>query len=522
MTVTETRAMPVASLPGAAIPAAGAPLVAMRGITKRFGAFTANDSIDLDIRAGEVLALLGENGAGKSTLVKMLYGLIQPTAGEIMWQGEPVVMNNPDTARARGVGMVFQHFSLFDNLTVAENIALVLPKAEGLANLHARIDGVSQRYGLSLEPGRPVWTLSAGERQRIEIARCLLQDPKLLVLDEPTSVLTPQEAENLFGTLDRLKAEGRALLYISHKLEEVKRLCDRATILRGGKVVATCDPKAESARSMAALMVGQAIGEVRTGAAKSVGPRRLLVRDLSLASGDTHGTSLDHIEFAVRGGEVLGIAGIAGNGQSELFAALSGEALTDAAAVCFDDADVGNEPITARRRRGGAFVPEERNGHAAAPEFSLSDNVILSRHATGGVATRGFIDNGAARTLAQTIITAFDVRKAGPDPLARTLSGGNLQKFVVGREMLREPAILVINQPTWGVDAAAAAFIRQAILDLAARGTAIVIISQDLDELFEISDAIAVLNRGRLSEARPAMAITREDIGLMMGGGHVH
>jgi simple sugar transport system ATP-binding protein len=503
------------------------PLVAMRGIVKRFGSFVANDHIDLDIRAGEVHALLGENGAGKSTLVKMLYGLLEPSEGEILFEGAPVSLANPQAARGLGIGMVFQHFSLFENLTVAENIALVLPKSEKLARLPQRIGEIATRYGMALEADRPVWTLSAGERQRIEIARCLLQDPKLLILDEPTSVLTPQEAEALFATLDRLKAEGRALLYISHRLEEVKRLCDRATILRLGKVVAACDPRAESARSLAALMVGAQVKEVRPAGAHGLGPERLVVAHLSLASPDLHATDLKDVSLAVRGGEVLGIAGVAGNGQSELFAALSGEVLSqEQQAVQIDGRPVGNAGISARRALKAAFVPEERNGHAAAPDFTLSENVILSRHTTDKLVRCGFLRTRAAKAQAIRIIETFDVRKSGIDPLARTLSGGNLQKFVVGREVMGEPAVLVINQPTWGVDAAASAAIRQAIVDLSARGAAIAVISQDLDELFEISDRIAVMHAGELSAAQPARSVTREEIGLLMTGGkgaaHAH
>ena len=496
-----------------------APLVSIRGLTKRFGAFTANDGIDLDRHGGEVHAFLGENGAGKSTFVKMLYGLLEPTGGTILWEGAPLALRSPQEARTRGIGMVFQHFSLFENLTVSDNVALVLPRAARLESLPARIKDIADRYGIVLDPGRPVWSLSAGERQRIEIARCLLQDPKLLILDEPTSVLTPQEVDQLFVTLNRLKSEGRALLYISHKLDEVKQLCDRATIIRHGKLVGACDPKQESARSMAALMVGQQVKEVKAAGGVKAGPVRLAVSRLSQPSPDLHGVALHDVSLEVRAGEVLGVAGIAGNGQSEFFAALSGEqACAEAGAIVFDAAPVGREDITARRRRNAAFVPEERNGHAAAPDFSLADNVVLSRHATGGLTRGGFLLGGAAKDMAKAVIAAFDVRSSGPDAAARTLSGGNLQKFVVGREMTRDPGVLVINQPTWGVDAAAAASIRQAILDLAAKGAAVLVISQDLDELFEISDRIAVLNHGRLSAPTPAHLTNREEIGLLMGG----
>ena len=495
------------------------PLLSLRGIVKRFGAFTANDDISLDIHQGEAHGLIGENGAGKSTLVKIIYGLLEPTAGVIAFRGQPVRLRNPQHARALGAGMVFQHFSLFDNLTVAENIALVLPGGTPLSGLRERIHAVSQRYNMPLEPDREVWTLSAGERQRIEIARCLLQDPQLIILDEPTSVLTPQEALALFETLERLKAEGRALLYISHKLEEVRRLCERATILRLGRKVGSCDPKQESARALAALMVGAAISDVEAPTARERGPERLSIHAFSAPSEEIHGVDLKELSLTVRGGEVVGIAGVAGNGQSELFAALSGETTTQQMqALMLDGVAAGDKGITERRKLGAAFVPEERNGHGAAGNFSLTENVILSRHATGGLTARGLIHFDKARALARTIIETFDVRKAGPDPAARTLSGGNLQKFVVGREILSDPGILVINQPTWGVDAAAAATIRQALLDLAARGAAVLLISQDLDELFEICDRIAVMREGRLSQAQETRSLTREDVGLLMAG----
>jgi ABC-type uncharacterized transport system ATPase subunit len=498
---------------------AAPPIVSLRGIVKRFGDFTANDHIDLDIHGGEAHALIGENGAGKSTLMKILYGLLEPTEGIIEVDGIPKVFDGPEAARACGIGMVFQHFSLFENLTVAENVALVLPRGESMANLDTRIRATAARYRLALEPQREVWTLSAGERQRIEILRCLLQDPRLIILDEPTSVLTPQEAESLFETLDRLKGEGRALLYISHKLDEVKRLCDRATILRLGKIVGTCVPRDESARSMAALMVGAQIAHVEAQAPATRGAERLTLEHLTLAAEDLHGVDLENVCIHACGGEILGIAGVAGNGQSELFATLSGERTARSAkAIRIDGQPVGLSSITQRRLMGAAFVPEERNGHAAAPDFALSENVLLSRHATGGLARGGFILFGAARSLAERIIGAFDVRRAAPDPAARTLSGGNLQKFVVGREILRDPSLLVVNQPTWGVDAAASAAIRQALIDLSRRGAAVVVISQDLDELFEICDQIAVIHAGHLSEPLPARSTTREEIGLIMMG----
>ena len=495
----------------------GTPLIAVRGVVKRFGPVVANAGIDFDVRSGESHALLGENGAGKSTLVKMLYGLLEPTEGEILWQGRAVKLGSPEAARALGIGMVFQHFSLFENLNVAENIALVLPPGK-TARLDEQITGLAERYGMRLDPSRPVWTLSAGERQRIEIARCLLQDPKLLILDEPTSVLTPQEAETLFTTLDRLKQEGHALLYISHRLDDVKRLCERATILRAGKVIATCDPRVETARSLAAMMVGTQIREVRP-LGRAAGPERFAAVGLSVSTTDLHGTALRGIDLVVRSGEVVGVAGVAGNGQDEFFAALSGERLApEAGQIRLDGVPAGRLGITARRQRNAAFVPEERNGHAAVPAFPLSENAVLSRHATGGLSRRGFLLLRAAKDLAAKIVKGFDVRVGSADPPARTLSGGNLQKFVVGREILREPSILVINQPTWGVDAAAAAAIHQAIIDLAGRGAAILLISQDLDELFSICDRLAVIHAGELWPAVPVRDTSRDEIGLRMTG----
>jgi ABC-type uncharacterized transport system ATPase subunit len=496
-----------------------APLVELRRISKRYGDLLANDGIDLAIAPGEVHALLGENGAGKSTLVKILYGVVEPTAGEILWQGRAVRIGSPVEARALGLGMVFQHFSLFDELTVAENIAVALSGEWTLADVRRRLRDVSAAYGLTLEPDRAVWTLSAGERQRIEIVRCLLQNPKLLILDEPTSVLTPQESEHLFHTLQKLSGEGVAILYISHKLEEVRRLCRRATILRAGRVVATLDPRERSAREIAALMVGSEVAEVRSAGSEGRGPEVLRVDGLSLPPAALHGKPLRDIRLAVHAGEVVGIAGVAGNGQNELFAALSGERLADRAeVVTISGTACGTSDIDARRRLGAAFVPEERLGHAAAPGHRLSENTLVSHHGGGEVNRSGFLAFGAAKRLALSIVKTFDVRTPESDPQARKLSGGNLQKFVIGREMIKRPKLLVVDQPTWGVDAGAARLIRQALVDLAREGSAVLVISQDLDELFEIADQLAVIHDGHLSALRATREWTRETIGLEMLG----
>ncbi|TBW37189.1 ABC transporter ATP-binding protein [Siculibacillus lacustris] len=499
-------------------------LVEARGIVKRFGDFTANDHVDLAIRPGEIHALLGENGAGKSTLVKMIYGSLQPTEGRFFWHGEPVTIADPGTARRLGIGMVFQHFSLFEALSVTENIALALTGDHDMKALGERIARVSRDYGLPLEPRATVADLSVGERQRIEIVRCLLQEPRLLIMDEPTAVLTPQEADQLFLTLERLASEGCAVLYISHRLEEVKRLCHASTILRHGKVVARVDPSLETAASLARLMVGAEIHSIRPKQPRTGGPTRLYCDNLDLAANGPFAVALAAVTLEVRAGEILAIAGVAGNGQSELFDALSGERRVDRpGAVVIEGTPCGHLGVTARRALGAAFVPEERLGHGAVPAFRLSENVILTRDTLVSDAMRriaGFLDFRRAGKTAARVAQTFDVRKGKPDPEARSLSGGNLQKFVVGRELDRKPLVLVVNQPTWGVDAGAAALIRQALVDLAGEGAGVLMISQDLDEIFEIAHRIAVISRGHLSPGYDAHVMSLEKIGLLMGGAH--
>lgn len=493
------------------------PLVELKGIVKRYGTLAANNNVNLTIRPGEIHALLGENGAGKSTLVKILYGVTPPTEGQIFWQGEPVSVSSPVIARNLGIGMVFQHFSLFDNLTVAENIAVALSDDWSLARVRDESHMIAQSYGLALDPDRIVWTLSAGERQRIEIVRCLLQKPKLLILDEPTSVLTPQEAERLFETLDQLSDEGCAILYISHRLDEVRRLCQTATIMRNGAVIASLDPRESSSREIAAMMVGSDVADVRFSVSPESNHDRLVVSHLSLPGQMLHSQSLKDISFTVRSGEIFGIAGIAGNGQSELFDVLSGEQLAPEQTISISGQWVDDKGIDERRELHAAFVPEERLGHAAAPTHKLSENTLVSRHDREMVKT-GFVAFRFARRLARQVISAFDVRVSVKDPEARKLSGGNLQKYIVGREMISKPELLVINQPTWGVDAGAARLIRQALVDLSREGSAVLVISQDMDELFEISDRIAVLREGALSMPRATHEWTKESIGLEMLG----
>ncbi len=493
------------------------PRLELSGITRRYPGVIANDRVDLTVRAGEIHAVLGENGAGKSTLVKIIYGVTHPDAGTIRWEGEPVRIANPARARKLGIGMVFQHFSLFETLRVVDNIALVLDGASVGTALAARVRGISAAYGLPLDPWRHVHTMSVGERQRVEIVRCLLQRPKLLIMDEPTSVLTPQAIERLFATLRQLAAEGCSILYISHKLDEIRALCERATVLRDGRVTGDCDPRRESEASLARMMIGSDLPQPRHRAA-SPGQTLLRIDALSLAADDPFGTSLDNVGLDVRRGEIVGIAGVSGNGQRELLAALSGERRVRRDAIVIDGAGVGDLGPGARRARGLAYVPEERLGRGAVPEMSLADNALLTAHAQG-LTRHGVVRRDATRAYARATIDAFDVKAPGPDALAETLSGGNLQKFILGREIRQAPKLLVAAQPTWGVDVGAAYAIRQALIDLRDAGAAVLVVSEELDELFDICDRIAVIARGRLSPALDVHATDAARIGILMAGG---
>ncbi|WP_198665426.1 ABC transporter ATP-binding protein [Paraburkholderia kururiensis] len=493
------------------------PRLALSSITKQYPAVLANDDVTLTVAPGEIHAVLGENGAGKSTLMKIIYGAVRPDAGEIRWEGESVEIASPAAARRLGIGMVFQHFSLFETLTVGENIALSLDEPFDLKALARRIREVSAQYGLDIDPQRHVHSLTVGERQRVEIVRCLLQNPRLLIMDEPTSVLTPQAVRKLFETLRRLAAEGCSILYISHKLDEIQELCDTATVMRGGRVTGRVTPREETHASLAQLMVGHSLPDY-TRRAHTPGDVLLDVKHLTVASDDPFGTSLEDVSFAVHAGEILGIAGVSGNGQAELLAALSGERRgADAHAVTICGKVAGKLSAGARRALGFAFVPEERLGRGAVPAMSLAQNALLTAHRQKMVRS-GWISTRAMRDFAKRCIDSFDVRCGGPDALAQSLSGGNLQKFIVGREILQAPKVLVVAQPTWGVDVGAASFIRQQLLDLSASGVAILVISEELEELFDICDRIAVLARGRLSPARRTGDTNAEEIGRWMAG----
>ncbi|WP_421853500.1 ABC transporter ATP-binding protein [Oricola sp.] len=494
------------------------PILELQGISKAFPGVVANDGIDLAVRPGEIHAILGENGAGKSTLVKIIYGVYQPDGGSVRWQGEETRIRNPAHARHLGIGMVFQHFSLFETLTVAQNVALAI--SGSLADITRRIRDVGARFGLEVEPNQTVQNLSYGERQRVEIIRCILQNPKLLVLDEPTSVLPPQGIEKLFVTLKALAAEGYSIIFISHKLDEIRALCDSATVLRRGKVTGRVNPADESNESLSRMMIGRDVPVTDRKPAVSDGGEVLRISGLSHTPEDPFAVALDDVDLSVGAGEIVGIAGISGNGQQALISALSGETVlptNEAEAIIAGGEPVGHLGPDKRRRRGIRLVPEERLGRGAVPEMSLALNAALTGSGNG-LSRAGFLNFGAIRGLARNIISGYDVRCNGEASAARSLSGGNLQKYIVGREIDLGPDLLIAAQPTWGVDVGAAAAIRQRFLDLRSRGTGILVVSEELDELMEICDRLYVMFRGRLSPS-----IAREDadiatIGAAMAG----
>ena len=493
------------------------PLLSLQGITKRYPGVVANQDVSLTVLPGQAHAVLGENGAGKSTLMKIIYGSVKPDEGTILFKGQPVSIRNPQEARKLGISMVFQHFSLFDTLTVAENVWLGLDKSLSLAEVTQRIEAKASEYGLDIEAQRPVHTLSVGEMQRVEIIRALLSDPQLLILDEPTSVLTPQAVEKLFVVLHKLVEQGCSLLYISHKLHEIRALCSACTVLRGGQVTGVCDPREETNASLSRLMIG-AEPPTLAPTPRAPGDVVLAVNRLSLPKQDPFGVDLDGVSLQVRAGEVVGLAGVSGNGQRELLWALSGEDTRAApAAVTIGGKPAGAMSPQARRHLGLHFVPEERLGRGAVPLLGLAHNLLLTRREAVSSGT-GWLNLGKLRTQAEGIIERFKVKASGPDAAAKSLSGGNLQKFIVGREIEAKPALLIISQPTWGVDVGAAAQIRGEILKLRDEGCAVLVVSEELDELFEISDRLHVMAKGKLSPSLNRADATVTRIGEWMSG----
>ena len=487
-------------------------------ITKSYGDLKANNNVSLNIKESSIHALLGENGAGKSTLVKIIYGSLMPDAGQMKWAGENYSPKSPFEARENGIAMVFQHFSLFESLTVEENIILGLDGVGLNENFTEEISKYSKQYGLDVNPQQVVGDLSVGARQRVEIIRCLLQNPKLLIMDEPTSVLTPKEVSDLFVTLNKLADSGCAILYISHKLEEVIEICSEATILRGGGLVQSCVPQEHSQKELAEMMIGKKLTELaRT--KLNIGSDIFSINNLSQKSNDLYGVNLENINLNIKQGSIVGIAGVAGNGQDELMELLIGEKSSDNGVLKFNNQDIGSLDSHQRRQLSMFFIPEERLGHGAVPDMTLDENMLLSRPESEGMTSNGVIDWKTVTSFSEQVISDFDVQTPSTRMLAKSLSGGNLQKFMVGRELIRKPKLIIVAQPTWGVDAGSANNIHQSLISLADQGSAILIISQDLDEILSLCEQIHVLSEGRLSDAVDMKKDGLDKISQLMVGG---
>jgi general nucleoside transport system ATP-binding protein len=491
------------------------PALQLSGITKRFGALVANDDISLDLGAGEVLALLGENGAGKSTLVSILFGHYVADAGSIQVFGQPLQPGNPKAALAVGIGMVHQHFTLADNLSVLDNVLIgTEPLWRPLSHrreARAKLLKTSQQFGLTVNPDARIANLSVGERQRVEILKALYRGARILILDEPTAVLTPQEVEALFGTLKTLVADGLSIIFISHKLDEVLAVSQRVAVLRQGKLVAMRDAGATSKAELAELMIGRRVDAPVRSSIASLGGAAARLAVAGLAAGD----KLKDATFEVGRGEIFGIAGVSGNGQAQLADALCGLLPPARGEIRLDGQPLASSPRTFIAA-GVARVPEDRGTVGVIGDLAIWENAISENYRDTLYSRYGWRQRAAAKEQARRIVNQFDVRCSGLDAPARSMSGGNIQKLILGRALVREPVAIIANQPTWGLDVGAVSYIHSQILAARNRGAAVVLISEDLDELFAIADRIAVMFHGTLSAARSDWTIAQ--IGLAMAG----
>lgn len=495
------------------------PIVELNAITKRFPGVTANDSVTLDIRRGEIHTLLGENGAGKSTLMKMLYGMLQPDSGTIKIEGKAVHINTPSDAIALGVGMVHQHFMLVPSLTVAENLALG-ERRLNLSTISKRIIELSTQYGLKVDPAAYVWQLSVGEQQRVEIIKALYREARVLILDEPTAVLTPKEVSDLFKVLNRMKENGRGIVFISHKLYEVLEISDRITVLRDGRVVGSTTPAEATRESLVSMMVGREVSLQVERPPQEITNVRLKVENLS-AQNDRGSRALNNISFEVRAGEILGLAGVSGNGQRELAEVISGLRGATSGRVLIDQNDITALPVSARIAAGLAYVPEERMKDGAIRTFSVQDNAILQTHDKAPASSRGILNFRAIRQSTQGLIDSFNVKTPNQQTQLRNLSGGNIQKLILARELSRSPGVLIAAQPTRGVDIGATMYIHKRLIEQRAQGTATLLISEDLDEVIALSDRIAVIYEGEIRGIVPHGEATPDTLGLLMAGGRI-
>ncbi|WP_424215428.1 ABC transporter ATP-binding protein [Streptomyces sp. BI20] len=494
----------------------------MHGITKRFPGVVANKDIAITVRKGTVHALVGENGAGKSTLMKILYGMQKPDEGTIAIDGDQVTFNSPGEAIERGIGMVHQHFMLADNLTVLENVVLGGEKLHGIGGAaRKKIKEISDAYGLGIRPDALVEDLGVADRQRVEILKVLYRGAKILILDEPTAVLVPQEVDALFDNLRELKSEGLTVIFISHKLGEVLKVADDITVIRRGTTVGTADPRDTTPKQLAELMVGSELPSPETRESTVTDVPMLTVEGLRLAATDPDGVVRDvlaGIDLTIHKGEVLGIAGVEGNGQTELIEALMGMLVPDGGVITLDGTDISARPTRKRREDGIGYIPEDRHRHGLLLESPLWENRILGHVTEAPNSKRGILDPKAARQDTERIVREYDVRTPGIEVTAASLSGGNQQKLIVGREMSHNPKFLIAAHPTRGVDVGAQAQIWDAIREARREGLAVLLISADLDELIGLSDTLRVIFRGRLvADADPA-TVTPEELGTAMTG----
>lgn len=494
--------------------------VELRGITKRFPGVLANDRVDFDVRAGEIHALLGENGAGKSTLMKILYGLYQADEGQILIDERPVTFKSPADALRQGIGMIHQHFQLVSAFTVAENMALGLPSSRGpmldLDVVSRRITQLAESYGLAVDPHAPVWQLAVGQQQRVEILKALYRDAAVLILDEPTAVLTPQEVEELFVTLRRLTTVGHALIFISHKLHEVMEISDRVTVLRDGRVVGRVATRETSQKELARMMVGREVVTSWDKPPREPGAVVLRVERLDVL-GDKGVPACKGLSLDVRAGEIVGIAGVSGNGQRELAETLAGLRPAAGGTVRVNDKDVTNHAPADMIAAGVAFIPEERMTMGVVRDFTVAENAILETHEQPPVANRGFLDFAQIADLTGRLVREYDVKTPSLATPVKSLSGGNIQKLILARELSRRPALLLAAQPTRGVDIGATEYIHRRLIEQRAEGTAILLISEDLDEVLALADRIAVMYEGEIAGVVPPDTPV-DELGLMMAG----
>ena len=519
MTVPRTTAE--ATTPGAVPQGSAAPLLEMRGITKRFPGVVANDRVDFDARRGEVHTLFGENGAGKSTLMRVLYGFYKPDQGEIRLGGKPLTITSPADAIAHGIGMIHQHFMLVNTLTVAENVALGVRSARGpLTDIGAvsnRIRELAERYKLEVDPDAVVWQLSVGERQRVEIIKALYRNVDLLILDEPTAVLTPQEVDDLFAVLRQMVADGRGLVFISHKIREVLELSDRITVLRAGRKVGTVTPADVTPNELAEMMVGHALPSEELPPAHPTDEVRLEIGSLDVM-GDRGSPAVRDLSLEVRSGEIVAIAGVSGNGQRELAEAIAGLRSPTRGSIRISGTETAGSNAAAVRRAGLGFVPEERMRDGIVPDFSVAENLLLVDNAAPAFSRLGFLRARAIRRHCDELVKSFDVKTPDLDTPTHNLSGGNIQKLILARELSGGPQVLLVAQPIRGVDVGAARYIHERLQAQRDAGTAVLVVSEDLDEVLSISDRILVMYEGQIvAEADPRTS-TREALGLMMAG----